>query len=137
MWLIDLLKDSVPELLTAVVATGVTWFFTRKKKKAEVKTNELENVDQVIKFWREFGEDQNKRYEKIESGQAKLIEENLKLKTEIAKLKQELHALLEKNKAVVELQKDKQKLTETVAKLKGQLKNKSIELNKLKSSQEK
>lgn len=53
----DLFLVVIPSFITAVT----TWILSRRKYKAETKSDELENIDKAVKIWRELSEDLEQR----------------------------------------------------------------------------
>ena len=73
----------VAEVVKIVGSVGgggiIGYFVTRKKTNADAKGSELDNVEHVVKLWRELAEE-NKR-------------ENIQLKKEMADIKQQLEEM--------------------------------------------
>lgn len=82
----EFLLITLPSVLTGFL----TWFFSRKKQKAEVTTNELDNVEKAAKIWRELSEDLEKR----------LKEEIRELREENTTMQDRFNTVLEENKAL-------------------------------------
>ena len=109
----DLILIVVPSLLTAIT----TWIFSRKKYKAETKSNELDNVEKAAKIWRELSEDLEKRLKddirelrdenvSIQNQFSKVMAENNLLKEQMASLEKQLkEAKCQNNKLLDELKK--------------------------------
>lgn len=83
-------------ILSAVGASGATYFFTRRKQTAEAQSNELENVQKAITIWRQSAQELKaefdslqKEYDQLQDIVRKLHEERDELKKQIGALKVE------------------------------------------------
>lgn len=70
--MIDVVSMVIAPAFSAIVA----WFVSKKKYKAEVHTNELENVEKSISIYREMVEDLSERVNLLSIGLKELREEN-------------------------------------------------------------
>lgn len=65
------MNETLSSILTTVVpsiVTGVlTWFFTRRKNKAEVSASELENVEKALVIYRSIINDLNGKIKLLEA----------------------------------------------------------------------
>lgn len=82
--------DWLPELLSAFGAGFVTWFFSRKKQRAEVETNELNNVEQAIKIWRDMSQNLEAEVTELRSEVVSLRKSEAQLILKVQKLVAEL-----------------------------------------------
>ncbi len=74
--------------LSAAGAATVTWIFSRRKQKAEVATNELENVDKAIAIWRGIASDLEGKFTALQKEVIELQKHVLKLELENQRLKE-------------------------------------------------
>ena len=88
------MSDWITETLQTVGSAGagsfVGWFFTRKKQAQDVKSSELENVQEAIKIWRETAMELQKRVDEMEKEIKLLREEVETVHAENIRLKQRL-----------------------------------------------
>ncbi|GIZ15310.1 cell wall anchor protein [Capnocytophaga catalasegens] len=91
----ELLKEILLPVITTFVGAFVGWLFGRPKEKAELQTNELDNVDKAVKIYREMIEDLGEQLRKAitELNAAKTTIRELEstvegLTTELTKYKQ-------------------------------------------------
>jgi chromosome condensin MukBEF ATPase and DNA-binding subunit MukB len=107
----DVLVNILSYVVAPIVTIYVTNFFVRKKVQAEVKTNELQNVEGAIKIWRELAES---------------FEQKLNEKEEaFAELKKQLEFITSQNREMISkltlLEKDYDKLKRNYITLKKSL----------------
>ena len=87
-------------LLTAgasVITGAATYLFTRRKYISEVKTNDIENMRNTLRFYIDLVEDNKKRMdnyqneiEKVNAALCTMREENTELRKQVADLRIEL-----------------------------------------------
>lgn len=104
-------------ILPASLSSAITYIFTRRKNKAEANTNELQNIEQVARMWRELSVDMEVRLkaeitllrsenEKNREGIKNLSLENETLKEQLDNLEKHLKlARCENKKMLDELKK--------------------------------
>jgi hypothetical protein len=61
--MIELLRPYLSEILSALLAGFVGWFFTRRKQKADVTTTEIENGSKVVDLYKAALDDLPVRFE--------------------------------------------------------------------------
>lgn len=90
--MIDVLVTTGASLITG----AATFLFTRRKYVSEVKTNDIENMRNTLRFYIDIVEDNKKRMdlyqnelERLNGKIVKLTEENLELRKEVQELKSE------------------------------------------------
>ena len=90
--MIDVLVTTGASLITG----AHTFLFTRRKYVSEVKTNDIENMRNTLRFYIDIVEDNKKRMdlyqnelERLNGKIVKLTEENLELRKEVQELKSE------------------------------------------------
>lgn len=90
--MIDVLVTTGASLITG----AATFLFTRRKYVSEVKTNDIENMRNTLRFYIDIVEDNKKRMdlyqnelERLNGKIIKLTEENLELRKEVQELKSE------------------------------------------------
>ena len=85
---------SISSDVLVVISTGLSGILSFllgfKMRKAQVKTNELDNVEQAIEIWRKLADDLNKEVQIIK-------EENRKLVQQVALLNRQVKELQAKN----------------------------------------
>jgi hypothetical protein len=78
-------------IISTVIGSGVTWFFARRKNTAEAQGSEIDNVEKVIKIYRESLENITVELTARINKQSTIIIEQAHeielLKVEISKLK--------------------------------------------------
>ncbi len=70
----------------SVFSSLITWFFTRRKQKAEVSATEVDNVEKAAAIWRESAEYLKKELEQIRTENSLLREEMKKLENRMIQL---------------------------------------------------
>lgn len=78
------------DFIIATATAGVTWFFSRQKQKADIKTAELDNVEKAIQIWRALAQDLGKKVDDLTSKCDGLSMEIDALRTENRSLKSSL-----------------------------------------------
>ncbi|MBW7838586.1 MAG: hypothetical protein H3C36_02875 [Chitinophagaceae bacterium] len=97
------MKDIVITALSSGLLTGIlTWAAARRKTLAEAQTNELENVNRAVGYYREMLDDMAARYKDA-------IRELQQVKVQISSLEERIIKLAAENRALIdELKKYKQ-----------------------------
>jgi peptidoglycan hydrolase CwlO-like protein len=94
--------NSFPEwlvnILTASIASLVTYFSTRKKENIEVQGSALDNVDKAVKLWQDTAERMSQRVDELSDKVDILTKEVQSLRVENADLKLKLGISNENNK---------------------------------------
>lgn len=92
-------------IIGPILASVVTWLFTRRRMTAEASSKELDNTSKIIQMWREMSEGMELRF-KIDIEDLKY--ENTKLQVQICdvvkeneKLLIKMHTLEEENKKLI------------------------------------
>uniref|UniRef100_UPI0039A5B968 cell wall anchor protein n=1 Tax=Ornithobacterium rhinotracheale TaxID=28251 RepID=UPI0039A5B968 len=106
--MIEIIQPYIGEAITALIGGVAGWFFTRKKQRAELQANELDNVDKAVKIYREVADDLAKQLKTA-------ITELNEAKKEIDKSKKELD---EARKTIKELERKVEALTHELTKYK-------------------
>lgn len=117
IWLTNIYAPVITSVITSVVAALVTWFFARRKNRAEASkyqaeadSNELDNVEKAIKIWRESADNMAKHNEELRQKMDKVVEQN--------------ENLAEQNNNLIEVNKRlEKKLTQLERDYKNLLKN--------------
>lgn len=86
-------KEVVANIIVAFSTAAITWFFARKKQAAEVKTNELDNVEKAIVIWRGIAEDLGKKVDMLTAKCEVLSQEIDALRKENQSLKANLRQI--------------------------------------------
>jgi molecular chaperone GrpE (heat shock protein) len=90
--MMNFLQLYVGEIMTALIAGLVGWFFTRKKQKVDVTTTEIDNAAKMMQMYKDALDDLGDRYENKYNSVAKLYEDKeTVLKMEVEYLKKELN----------------------------------------------
>lgn len=96
------MNDIIFTALVGAITSVITWIAARRKNLAEVQSNELDNVDKAVKYYREMLDDMAIRYKNA-------IDELQAVKVEISKLEERIKQLADENRALIEeLKKYKQ-----------------------------
>lgn len=97
------MKDIIITALSSGVLTGlITWAAARRKTLAEAQTNELENVNKAVGYYREMLDDMANRYKEA-------IRELQEVKEHISNLEERMKKLAAENRSLIdELKKYKQ-----------------------------
>jgi chromosome segregation ATPase len=97
------MKDIIITALSSGLLTGIlTWAAARRKTLAEAQTNELENVNKAVGYYREMLDDMAGRYKEA-------IKELQGIKDQMSGLEAKLIKLAAENRALIEeLKKYKQ-----------------------------
>lgn len=95
-------------ILAAAGSSAVTWLFTRKKQEAEVKTNELDNVEKAVEIWREMASDLRGQFSAVQTELLALQKEVIEVRYDNARLKEE-NAALKANQATLQAEIDELK----------------------------
>jgi len=81
--------------ISAAVASGITWLFTRRKTTAEAQHSELDNVEKAVAIWRGISTDLEAQFNALEQRVTTMQLEIIKLQIENEKLEAENKVLRE------------------------------------------
>lgn len=97
------MKDIIITALSSGLLSGIlTWAAARRKTLAEAQSNELENVNKAVGYYREMLDDMAARYKDA-------IQELQEVKIQISNLEERITKLAAENRALIEeLKKYKQ-----------------------------
>ena len=70
-------------LLTSIISSWTTWFFTRKKYNSEVDLNLVEKMEKSLEFYKSLSDDNKNRLEEI-------TERNNELEKEVQELRKQV-----------------------------------------------
>ena len=73
-------------VLTAVISSWTTWFFTRKKYNTEVDNNQIKNMQESLEFYKKLSDDNRARLEEV-------LQRNNQLEKEVAQLREQVTVL--------------------------------------------
>lgn len=73
-------------LLTSIISSWTTWFFTRKKYNSEVDLNLVEKMEKSLEFYKSLSDDNRIRLEEI-------TERNNELEKEVQELRKQVLSL--------------------------------------------
>ena len=79
----DVLITGGVGLLTSIVSSWTTWFFTRKKYNSEVDLNLVEKMEKSLEFYKSLSDDNKNRLEEI-------TERNNELEKEVQELRKQV-----------------------------------------------
>ena len=79
----DVLITGGVGLLTSIVSSWTTWFFTRKKYNSEVDLNLVEKMEKSLEFYKSLSDDNKTRLEEI-------TERNNELEKEVQELRKQV-----------------------------------------------
>ena len=82
-------------LSTTIISSLVTWLFSRKKYNAEVNHDEIDNMKESLKFYKELSESNQKILSEILVKSEELANSNINLLIEIQSLKAQVSMLLQ------------------------------------------
>lgn len=74
-------------VVTAPISSVITWLLARKKYRAEVNTNIIENMQKSLDFYKQLSDDTNRRLQEV-------LERNDKLEDQIRDLQRQVFALM-------------------------------------------
>lgn len=74
-------------ILTSIISSWTTWFFTKKKYNAEVDGALLSNMKESLNFYKELSEDNRKRLDEV-------LDRNRELEKEVSDLRKQVTAML-------------------------------------------
>lgn len=95
--------------LVGIITSVVSWFAARRKNLADVQSNELDNVDKAVKFYREQLEDIATRWRTATEEASTMNELYRKAIKDLNDLETKFNRLAEENRALLsELKKYKQ-----------------------------
>ena len=87
-------------MITTIISSGVTYFFTRKKYNSEVDNTLIGNMKESLEFYTKLSDDNSKRlqeiledYEKLRIQFEEVLSENNSLRIEVVKLRSQISAL--------------------------------------------
>lgn len=89
------LSSIIENTVVAVTTAGITWFFSRHKQLAEIKSSELDNVEKVISIWRALAQDLAAKVEALSTRCESLSDEIEQLRYENESLKAALKKAIE------------------------------------------
>jgi uncharacterized protein HemX len=81
-------KEYISQLITALIGAFIGWFFQRKKQQAEVRTNEIENAEKALQYYRRMVDDLGQRLTQAIAELNRLEEKVEALTKELKKYKQ-------------------------------------------------
>jgi predicted RNase H-like nuclease (RuvC/YqgF family) len=91
------LPDWITNILTASIASLLTYFSTRKKENVDIQGGELSNTQEAIKIWREMAQEMSDKVKELSDKIDILTAEVHSLKSENSSLKSKLNLLDESN----------------------------------------
>ena len=80
---VDILITGGVGLVTSIVSSWTTWFFTRKKYNSEVDLNLVEKMEKSLEFYKSLSDDNKTRLEEI-------TERNNELEKEVQELRKQV-----------------------------------------------
>lgn len=69
--------------LSAAGSAIVTYFATRKKQDAEIKTSELDNVEKAVAIWRSIASDLEGKFNAMQAQMLELHKKNVELEVQL------------------------------------------------------
>ena len=73
-------------LLTTIISSWTTWFFTRKKYNSEVDLNLVEKMEKSLEFYKSLSDDNKNRLEEITKRNNELEKEVQELRKQVLNL---------------------------------------------------
>lgn len=83
----DIVKDFIFPIVTAIVTATIGWFFGRKKQRAETELQLLENTNKAIGMYRQIIDDQAAKYDMLLKKHNDLLIESEKTLQELKQLR--------------------------------------------------
>ena len=87
-------------ILTTIISSGVTYFFTRKKYYSEVDNTLIGNMQESLEFYTKLSDDNSRRlqailaeYDKLREQFEEVLSENNSLRIEVVKLRTQISSL--------------------------------------------
>ena len=87
-------------ILTTIVSSWASYFFTRKKYHSEVDNNLISNMQESLEFYTQLSDDNSNRlkviledYDKLRTQFEEVLSENNSLRIEVVKLRTQISAL--------------------------------------------
>ena len=74
-------------LLTTIISSWTTWFFTRRKYNSEVDSNLINNMKESLDFYEKLSTDNRERLEEV-------LKRNAELEQEVGELRKQLFNLM-------------------------------------------
>lgn len=115
-----------PEILTLIVgfvcttiSAIVTWFLSRKKYKAEVNSNVIENMQKSLEFYKQLSDDTSRRLDEVLERNNKLEDKLDLYEGQIRDLQRQIFALM--NSTCNNLTCTLRERDETILKLRGNM----------------
>lgn len=108
--------ETLVATVVGIVTSIATWYAARRKNNADIQSNELENVEKAVRFYREMVEDLASKLKaatnelsKTSNLHREAIDELSSARMEITKLEERLEDLFNQNRELIsELRKYKQ-----------------------------
>lgn len=89
----DVLITGGVGIVSGALSGFISWFFTRKKYNAEVQSNEIQNMDSALDFYKKFIDDVNVRFDDVVQRNNLLQKQNEELKANNEQLKDDISEL--------------------------------------------
>ena len=74
-------------LLTSIISSWTTWFFTRKKYNSEVDQNLIQNMKESLDFYKQLSDDNRSRLEEV-------LKRNDELENDVKNLRNQMFNLM-------------------------------------------
>lgn len=82
----DVLITGGVGLITSIISSWTTWFFTRKKYNSEVDLNLIEKMEKSLEFYKALSDDNKSRLEEITQRNNRLEDEVQELRKQVLDL---------------------------------------------------
>lgn len=83
----EVLITAIGGILTTIIGSWLSWFFTRKKYNTEVDSNQIKNMQESLEFYKQLSDDNKLRLEEV-------LQKNKELEKEVAELRQQVFELM-------------------------------------------
>lgn len=83
----EVLITAIGGLLTTLLGSWASWFYTRKKYNSEVDNNQIKNMQESLEFYKQLSDDNKRRLEEV-------LQKNQELEKEVAELRQQVFDLM-------------------------------------------
>lgn len=82
----DIIINGIVAIVSSGAASGVSWFFARKKYNSEVDNNNIENMKETLNFYITLSDDNKKRLDNATERNGRLEKEVQELRAQLLNL---------------------------------------------------
>ena len=99
---------------SSLASSGATWFFSKKQYNAQVKNQDITNIDAAADVWQKVIDNLKQQVNELLTETKALREENISLKDEMEKLREDLQKLKLETKKIARYEKQIKELEDKV-----------------------